>query len=667
MRPIEHLQNQIPINDKIWRMIDETNRAKKIILLSIIGLLLISVLVIVLLPIVTQRQTIAPAAQPTNPIVEFTQSAPAAQPQPDSPQPPAPNLPAAQVTFEGGLLILAIQEGPFSHLFAYNPQTLPLTRLTAGSWSDTHPALSPDGQTIAFASNRAGQWDLYLLHLQTGETQRITNTPEYDSAPSWSPDGRWLAYETYLENNLEIYIRPIDNSQAAIRLTEDPAADYQPAWSPQGRTIAFVSTRNGQTDIWHADLDKIEGRFSNLSSNSRISESHPVWSPDARYLAWAGEQEGQRAIYIWDSTTPTQMAHARGSGDWAAWSPTGNQLSVRLSLPNRTYLTAYSLNTPQLFIPPLALDGQINGITWGNINLPNPPPAGYANAIGITPTALWQPALRPAENLLPGRQQIVPLQDVIAPNPQLNDLVNESYEAMRITLAAQIGWDFLGSLENAFVPLTSPALPSLEDRWLYTGRGIAFVTAPLNAGWMSIVREDFGDQTYWRIYLRTRFQDGTQGAPVTQPMWDFSYRFSGDPRGYEQGGLASANPPAGYWFDFTALAASYGWERVPAASNWRSYYPGARFNELAHTNGLDWRTALLEVYPPEMLITPTPVSSPTPTFTPSITPSPTLTYTPTPIPTRTPWPTRTATPTKTYTPTLTPTFTPTVTKTPKAR
>ena len=66
--------------------------------------------------------------------------------------------------------------------------------------------------------------------------------------------------------------------------------------------------------------------------------------------------------------------------------------------------------------------------------------------------------------------------------------------------------------------------------------------------------------------------------------------------------------PPGYWVNLTELAAAYGWERLPALSNWRTYFKGTRFNEFAFTSGLDWERAMLEVYPPEVLITPTAVN-----------------------------------------------------------
>jgi hypothetical protein len=177
---------------------------------------------------------------------------------------------------------------------------------------------------------------------------------------------------------------------------------------------------------------------------------------------------------------------------------------------------------------------------------------------------------------------------------------------------------------------------------------------------MVVDRQDSGTQTYWRLYLRAENQDGSQGAPIENPPWDLNARYALDPKKYDAGGTYTA-VPSGYWIDFTTLAAAYGWDRLPALSNWRNYYPGARFTEFVKTDGLDWRSAMLELYPEEALLTPTVVLPPT--LTPSITPIPTETL----IPTRTPGPSPTATltlaasftptprpPTSTPLPTITP-------------
>jgi TolB protein len=231
-----------------------------------------------------------------------------------------------------------------------------------------------------------------------------------------------------------------------------------------------------------------------------------------------------------------------------------------------------------------------------------------------------------------------PLGDVQAPNPLLHDLVDESFQALRAAIANQSGWDFLSTLENGYVPLTAPLDPGMGDDWLYTGRAFAFTTLPINAGWVAVVREDFNGLTYWRVYVRARFQDGSAGIPLHDIPWNFNARYSGDTLAYEQGGDHLESIPPGYWIDFTRLAATYGWERLPALTDWRAAYASARFNEFVFTSGLDWHSAMLELYPPEVLVTPSPVVPPTrtPTLTPRWYRTPTPTLTPTPRPTYTP-------------------------------
>ncbi|MCL4259607.1 MAG: hypothetical protein KJZ52_03165 [Anaerolineales bacterium] len=95
--------------------------------------------------------------------------------------------------------------------------------------------------------------------------------------------------------------------------------------------------------------------------------------------------------------------------------------------------------------------------------------------------------------------------------------------------------------------------------------------------------------------------------------------------------------------DITALARQYGWERVPALPNWRTFFRGARFTEFAFTEGLDFYAAMLQLYPPDILITPTRLLPPTFTATVTYTPTPTATNTRTPRPTATPSLTRTPT------------------------
>ena len=580
-----------------------------------------------------------------------------------TPFPPTPTVtasPTATPVLSSELLVISMREGGYHRLFAYHPQYLPFTRLTTGAWDDITPALSPNGTRLAFASNRDGPWDLYILDLSSGEVTRLTNTPDYDAAPSWSPDGQWLAYETYTAGeggaNLEIFIRPVQEGQEPVRLTQGSSADRQPAWSPHGRQIAFVSNRSGEDEIWLADLDQVENRFRNLSRNNAALEAHPAWSPDGSRLSWtAATAGGIQSLFIldaahldaahldaahrdaahWDAAQAESSPRLVGSGGRPAWSPDGNTLYTSIDTPNQAYLTGYAVAAAELVLPNIALSSQLSGLDAGKASLGDRLPGPLSQAAMLTPAPLWIPSLAAGGGAPAGRMRIVPLAEVEAPEPYLQDLVDEAFQALRLRLAAETGWDFLASLENAFVPLTTPLEPGMGESWLYTGRAFAFNPAPLGAGWLVVLREDYGAQTCWRVYLKTRFQDGSQGQPLPGLPWNFSARYAGSPRDYEQGGALAEAIPEGYWLDFTELAAAYGWERLPALNAWRASYPAARFNEFIFTGRLDWRSAMLEIYPAEALNTPTPV--PPPTLTPTATRWPTRT----PVPTRTPYPTRT--------------------------
>lgn len=525
-----------------------------------------------------------------------------------------------------GVVVLAMSDGPYIHLFAYHPYSLPLTRLTDNPWDDIHPALSPDGQKLAFVSRRNGFWNIYVLSLTDGKLTQITDTPEYDGHPTWSPDGQWLAYESLIDGNLDILVKSVlDPAQPPIRLTDDPGFDLSPQWSPRGREILFTSTRSGKADVWLARLDLTDDRFINISQSPDCAEHDPTWSPDGRYVAWGGCNANENAIWLWDGLHPEQKPQLLMSGESPLWSPQGDNLLGILSTPNQYLLVGYDVNRHTLWFPPQPLPGKIHGYTWGS---------GHAFE-ALQPYFLPGPSqFVPPETSVPSQSsesRLVSLEDVTAPYPYLLGEVLPAFYLLRQEAARQAGWDVLGSLESAFMPISEPINAGHVDDWLLTGRAFSLNPLLLQAKWIVLTREDSYEGTYWRLWVRTRYQDGSQGVPLTSPIWNLDARFNGDPQAYEQGG-ASEPPPTGYWVDFTELAQRWGWERLPALPTWRSYYPAARFNQFVWRNGLDWEEAIAQIYPVEALNPPTPL--PTWTVTPSPTPTPKTYIPPSPTTTR---------------------------------
>ena len=118
-----------------------------------------------------------------------------------------------------------------------------LVRLTNNNAMDCEPVWSPDGNRMAFWSNRDGGKEIYVMDADGSNVKRLTNNLSDDVNPSWSPDGHRLLFESERDGNREIYVMDADGGNQ-IRLTRDNAADSTAAWSPDGSLIAFASNRN---------------------------------------------------------------------------------------------------------------------------------------------------------------------------------------------------------------------------------------------------------------------------------------------------------------------------------------------------------------------------------------------------------------------------------------
>ena len=145
-------------------------------------------------------------------------------------------------------------------LWLRNPAGVNLFQLTSGN--DLAPVWSPDGDAIAFVRNVDGNRDIYLLLPEDDDDWRgpvkaepLITSPEADHSPAWAPDGDTLAYVSERDGNPEIYVIETDDDNPPLRLTTNEAEDSQPVWSPDGKRIAFVSDLHGEGEIFVMDAD----------------------------------------------------------------------------------------------------------------------------------------------------------------------------------------------------------------------------------------------------------------------------------------------------------------------------------------------------------------------------------------------------------------------------
>jgi Tol biopolymer transport system component len=186
----------------------------------------------------------------------------------------------------------------------------PAVRVSAAPASRPRPILWA-GIALAVAALAAGAW--YLG--RSGARPRgsdladvtltpLTSEPGYEGEPTFSPDGETIAYVSNRTGNFEIFLKQVSGGPD-VNVTNNPADDAQPAFSPDGKQIAFVSTRESRTplvyenfgvpptggDIWV--MPALGG------SPRRIAEAgnFPSWSPDGSSLVFMSGGAFKKKIF----------------------------------------------------------------------------------------------------------------------------------------------------------------------------------------------------------------------------------------------------------------------------------------------------------------------------------------------------------------------------------
>ncbi|MDA8017152.1 MAG: winged helix-turn-helix domain-containing protein [Thermoanaerobaculia bacterium] len=132
----------------------------------------------------------------------------------------------------------------------------PLPRLAAGSTrQELQPHVSPDGERLAFVSNRSGFFEIYTSHRDgTGVRQHTDFRGKIVAMPSWSPDGRSLAFHAHGETGADLYT-VAGEERRPERLTDGRANELNASFSNDGQWIYFASDRSGDWQIWRMQID----------------------------------------------------------------------------------------------------------------------------------------------------------------------------------------------------------------------------------------------------------------------------------------------------------------------------------------------------------------------------------------------------------------------------
>lgn len=229
------------------------------------------------------------------------------------------------------------------------------TDFTLPSYAD-QPCWSPTRQEIVFTSNRAGGApDLWLLNLDTNEQKQLTADPSVDWMPTFSPDGNQIAFVSDRSGTDSVWIMNRDGGEA--RKLVDNAWD--PAWSPDGASLAFRSL----------DRDKPGVAVVSVSGGKPVvvapKATNPTWSPDGRRLcvvSRSGTREELELVNA-DGSRPVSLPQLGQSPRSPRWSHDGSRLIYDALADGRRNLFVLTLDyrVPEVKVASPAAGGRVQG------------------------------------------------------------------------------------------------------------------------------------------------------------------------------------------------------------------------------------------------------------------------------------------------------------------
>ena len=172
-----------------------------------------------------------------------------------------------------------------------SPAAMRFSLVTNFAGVEAQPSLSPDGRSVAFVSNRDGQWDVYVGLVTGGGLVRLTNDPNFEERPRWSPDGTKLLFARLNETgSQDLWLTPAMPGPVRRLVTHASS----PAWSADGRQIAYSSG----TTIWIADADGRNPRQVSQLEPQPIFHDQPALSHDGKFLAFIRRRLGPRGELV---------------------------------------------------------------------------------------------------------------------------------------------------------------------------------------------------------------------------------------------------------------------------------------------------------------------------------------------------------------------------------
>ncbi len=229
-------------------------------------------------------------------------------------------------------------------------QPYPIYSLTSGNFNNAFPYFCPDNRRIAFQSDRDGNWEIYLMDIESGQTVRLTNHPEQDEIPVFGARQNIIAFcstrddsvhKGRLNKTRNIFLMNLLTGDVS-RVIDSPHDDWYPALVGGGEKLVFVSERDDLRSVpFHEKLSEIylyelaNGTLLRLTQNE-CDDSSPSVSANGKWILFSSDRTGSYQLYRMDlkgnMVQPLEARFPQGNCGAPRYSSDGKQITFFVEL-----------------------------------------------------------------------------------------------------------------------------------------------------------------------------------------------------------------------------------------------------------------------------------------------------------------------------------------------
>ena len=160
--------------------------------------------------------------------------------------------------------------------------------------------ISPDGQrmTLTMLDSSLRNYKLWIFDLSRDKRIRLTFGPGRTQFPVWSPDGGSVAFASNLTGTYQLVQRRSDGTGDESTILQSEISKYPTSWSSDGRFVAYNTTAPGQnlTELWIVPTSRDRKPVAFLSGSFNVGQGQ--FSPDGRWMAYGSDESGRPEVYV---------------------------------------------------------------------------------------------------------------------------------------------------------------------------------------------------------------------------------------------------------------------------------------------------------------------------------------------------------------------------------